>query len=89
MVLDLQPREYKPEQVKAVRDLLNVSQAVLAHFMGVSVNTVRKWEQGAKPPMPIACRMMDDIRDDPDRWRAKIRKAIKQDALSDNTALAE
>src|SRR4051794_31412950 len=41
---------YKPEDVKRVRKLLGTSQAVLARFLGVSVNTVRSWEQGKRLP---------------------------------------
>jgi DNA-binding transcriptional regulator YiaG len=35
------PRSYRPEDVKRVRALLGTSQAVLARFLGVNVNTVR------------------------------------------------
>src|SRR4051794_2128899 len=40
------PRPYRPVDVKRVRGLLGTSQAVLASFLGVNVNTVRSWEQG-------------------------------------------
>jgi DNA-binding XRE family transcriptional regulator len=42
------PRAYRPADVKRVRELVGVSQAVLAGFLGVNVNTVRSWEQGKR-----------------------------------------
>ena len=44
------PRDYRPEDVKRVRELLGTSPAVLAGFLGVNVNTVRPWEQEKRPP---------------------------------------
>ena len=66
------PREYRPEDVKQVRDLLGTSQAVLAGFLGVNVNTVRSWEQGKRPPQPIARRFLAEIESDPAYWRRRI-----------------
>src|SRR5713101_1327770 len=60
--LDLRPTPYDPKLVKKTRKLLRVSQAVFARFLGVSVKTVRSWEQGIKAPNAMACRFMDEIR---------------------------
>src|SRR5436190_5996654 len=54
------PRDYLPGDVKRVRELLGASQAVLAGFLGVNVNTVRSWEQGKRPPQPIARRFLSE-----------------------------
>lgn len=70
------PRDYKPEDVKRVRELLGTSQAVLAGFLGVNVNTVRSWEQGKRPPQPIACRFLAEIESDPAYWRRRIGPEI-------------
>ena len=59
------PRDYLPDDVKRVRELLGASQAVLAGFLGVNVNTVRSWEQGKRPPQPIARRFLAEIEADP------------------------
>jgi putative transcriptional regulator len=72
IVLDLQPRSYSPALVKQTRTLLAASQAVFAQFLGVSVQTVRAWEQGKNPPQDVACRLMDEIRHDPDYWRKRL-----------------
>jgi putative transcriptional regulator len=66
------PRAYRPEDVKRVRELLGASQTVLARFLGVNVNTVRSWEQGKRPPQPIARRFLSEIEADPGYWRQRI-----------------
>lgn len=65
------PRDYRPDDVKRVRELLGASQAVLAGFLGVNVNTIRSWEQGKRPPQPIACRFLSEIEADPTYWRKR------------------
>ena len=70
------PRPYRPGAVKRVRERLGVSQAVLAEFLGVNVNTVRAWEQGKRPPQPIACRFLSEIEADPAYWQRRIGRAV-------------
>jgi DNA-binding transcriptional regulator YiaG len=54
-----------------------MSQVMFARFLGVDANTVRSWEQGTRPPSPIARRFMDEIEGDPEHWRQRIiRDAI-------------
>ena len=65
-------RAFGPRDVKRVRDRLGVSQAVLARFLGVNVNTVRSWEQGKRLPQPIACRFLEEIEADPEYWRRRV-----------------
>jgi putative transcriptional regulator len=74
--LDLRAREYRAEDVKRIRQILNVSQAIFARFLGVDVKTVRSWEQGLKQPSPIACRFMDEIAFSPDHWHKRLRQMI-------------
>ena len=78
--LDLQPKPYGPEDVKHVRKMLNASQALLAKFLGVSVKTIRAWEQGTRPVPTIACRYLDDIVAYPDLWRNRLRLATSGDS---------
>jgi putative transcriptional regulator len=42
--------EFKPEDVKAVRASLGVSQTKFALMIGVSVATLQNWEQGRRTP---------------------------------------
>jgi putative transcriptional regulator len=42
--------QFKPADVKAIRVLLKQSQAEFALMIGVSVATLRNWEQGRRVP---------------------------------------
>ena len=70
--LSLKPRVYTPEEVKQVRELLNVSQPLFACFLGVDVKTVRSWEQGLREPSSMASRFLEEIRTSPDWWRQRL-----------------
>jgi putative transcriptional regulator len=74
--LDLEPRQYGSEDVRAVREKLGASQAVFAKLLGVSVKTVQAWEQGNAPP-PMARRLLDVIDRDPRPWEGMLRDAAK------------
>jgi putative transcriptional regulator len=69
--LELKPREYGPEEVRAVRIRLKASQALLARFMGVNTQTVSYWEQGRRKVPPMARRYLDDLVDFPALWAAR------------------
>jgi putative transcriptional regulator len=73
--LQLEPQAYNPQQVKGTRQLLGVSQAIFARFLGVSVKAVSAWEQGAKTPSDMACRFMDEIRHNPRYWQDRLRES--------------
>jgi putative transcriptional regulator len=68
-------RSYKSGDVRRVRQRMGTSQAVLARFLGVNVNTIRAWEQGKRLPQPIACRFLAEIETDPAYWRQRIEQA--------------
>ncbi len=72
--LNLEAKAYSPELVKSTRELLGASQAIFAQFLGVSTSAVQDWEQGAKPPRGSACRLMDEIRCNPDYWIGRLRE---------------
>jgi len=78
--LQLEPKSYGPQQVKATRKLLGASQAIFAQFLGVSVKAVSAWEQGAKTPSDIACRFMDEIRHNPEYWIERLRESAVRTA---------
>jgi putative transcriptional regulator len=66
------PPEYHGEGVRRVRELLGMSQAAFAAFLGVDPSTVRSWEQGLHQPSPLACRMLSEIEADPTHWRERL-----------------
>ncbi len=75
---EFHPRDYKPEDVRRVReDILKVGQAAFARLLGVSLKTVRSWEQGHKPASAIARRFMDEIAATPKHWRDRVKHLDK------------
>ncbi len=72
--LNLQPQAYNAELVKKTRATLRASQAIFAKFLGVAPNTVRDWEQGVKHPSGAACRIMDEIRQNPQYWLQRLKQ---------------
>lgn len=76
VMLDMVPAVNNPRTVKATRKLLGTSQAIFAQFLGVSVNAVRAWEQGANTPSDMACRFMDEIRRNLQYWRNRLRESV-------------
>ena len=79
--LNLQPSEYTPEEVRATRKLLNLSQAIFAGFLGVSVKTVQAWEQGVNQPLPALCRVMDEIRHKPEYWQERLEELLEKEPV--------
>jgi putative transcriptional regulator len=67
---------YGPEDVRRVRRSLGMSQVFFARFLGVDPNTVRSWEQGTRPPSPIARRFMGEIEADPEYWQRRIAQSV-------------
>lgn len=72
IILNFEPPTFTPEMVKQVRSLLRVSQPLFANFLNVSKWTIQKWEQGKVTPDGAACRLMEDIRLQPDYWRKRL-----------------
>ena len=77
MVLNHHPVPYSPSTVKQTRQLLRMSQAVFAQFLGIKVSTLRSWEQGRNSPPDMACRFMDEIQRNPDYWKERMQEAIQ------------
>ena len=61
-VLCLEPvQDYDAEKIKALRERLHLSQAVLASVLNTSLSTVRKWEAGDKRPSGPSQKLLDII----------------------------
>lgn len=78
--LNLQTPSCTAKDVKATRELLGSSQAIFAQFLGVSASAVQDWEQGHKPPRGSACRLMQEIRRDPNYWKKRLSELMKRPA---------
>jgi len=53
--------EYDASKIRALRDRLHLSQAVLASVLNTSPSTVRKWEAGDKKPGGPSQKLLDII----------------------------
>jgi putative transcriptional regulator len=51
--------QFDSERVKALREKLNLSQAVLASVLNTSLSTVRKWEGNEKHPSGPSSKLLD------------------------------
>ena len=59
-MMEATPKNF-PEQVKAVRKQLNISQKGLAHALGVSFATVNRWENSRTVPSKLAQRQFEQF----------------------------
>ncbi|MEY4713186.1 MAG: hypothetical protein RIS88_2636 [Pseudomonadota bacterium] len=50
---------YDGEQIKALRERVKLSQAVLASLLNTSASTVRKWEIGEKHPSGPSLKLLN------------------------------
>jgi putative transcriptional regulator len=76
IALDIQVQDYTPKEIHRIRMMLNVSQAVMAKLLGVSVLTIQSWEQGVRKPSQMACRFLDEIAKSPEHWKKRLADAI-------------
>ena len=60
--------EYSPVDVKAIREKLNQSQTEFALMIGVSVATLRNWEQGRRRPEGPARALLRVAEQNPRPW---------------------
>lgn len=51
--------EYKPRQIKAMRERFNVSQSVFAAYLNISTSSLQKWEVGSKKPNAVALKLLN------------------------------
>ena len=75
--LDLKPQEYGAGSVRITRARIGVSQALFSQLLGVGVDLVQSWEQGARTPSKMACRLLDEMNLDPGRWRNRLKEAMR------------
>ena len=52
------PKAMSPNQIRAVRQQFNVSQATFARIMNVSTNAVESWEQGVRHPREATLKLL-------------------------------
>ena len=52
------PPMLRPQQIKKLRERLQVSQPVFARYLNTSESTIEKWETGAKQPSGMALKLL-------------------------------
>ena len=55
------PPAYPPKRIAQLRTKFDVSQAVFAAYLNVTLSTVQKWEQGQKEPSSAASRLLQVV----------------------------
>src|SRR3989304_2012360 len=60
-----EPKGFSAIQIKKLRQEVGLSQPVFASILGVSVKSIRSWEQGRSIPSMMARRFLEIIEDDP------------------------
>lgn len=66
--------------VRTIRDLLEVSQPVFAAVLNVSAETVKAWEQGKKRPSGPAARLLQIAKQHPNVLHSTLRPARVSEA---------
>ena len=72
----------KKEDVQFVRQSFHVSQDVFARFMGVSVGTLRNWEQGRRRPTGAARVLLTIALRQPELFRSTVKEDCPELAFS-------
>jgi DNA-binding transcriptional regulator YiaG len=66
------PPQYGGAEVRRARDVMAMSQAAFAAFLGVDASTMRSREQELRPPSPLAWRLLSEIEAEPAHWRKRL-----------------
>ena len=74
------PPDLDGQAVRRIRELLQVSQPVLAKYLGVSDKAVKAWEQDISQPNGSATRLLQIAADRPSEFRKIIVNASKKGA---------
>lgn len=53
----------KPHDIKKIREKIKVSQPVFAKLLNISIETVRKWEQGDRHPTGSSLKLLNLVCD--------------------------
>lgn len=64
----LEPKAMSSNQIASLRERLRLSQSVFAKLLNVSTKTVMAWEQGQNPPSGSSLRMLEMIKNNPERF---------------------
>lgn len=60
------PKDLRPNEIRAIRKSLGMSQAQFARLINVSSNTVESWEQGARRPREATLKLLTIAKKQPE-----------------------
>lgn len=66
--------DIKPSEVAVIRAKTNKSQTEFAHMIGISVSTLRNWEQGGRTPTGPAKILLKIVDDNPNYVEKIVQK---------------
>ncbi|HSW72757.1 MAG TPA: helix-turn-helix domain-containing protein [Chlamydiales bacterium] len=66
------PEDYKPKDIKRIREESRYSQGIFARVLNVSIKTVQAWESGERIPSHAALRLLEVV--DKGFYRPKIHR---------------
>ncbi len=55
------PSEYRPKEIKKIREEKNYSQSLFAKILNVSPRTIQSWESGMRKPSHASLRLLEII----------------------------
>ena len=55
------PAEYKPRQIKKIREVNHYTQSTFAKVLNVSIRTIQSWESGQQTPTHSALRLLEIV----------------------------
>lgn len=82
VTLDLEPRDFDGDEIREIRQHLQVSQAIFAQILGASVKTIASWEQGTRTPTFMARRLLEFIKLDAGRLRELLARSVADAEIS-------
>jgi DNA-binding transcriptional regulator YiaG len=82
-----EPGIYRPADVAALRNRLEVSQAVFARILGVSTVLISHVEECRREPNPMMRRMFDFMSADPAPWAALARPRSEERPIARRAAV--
>jgi len=63
--IEIPKKTISAQEIKKIRQMLNVSQAVFAKLLNVSLSTIRQWEQGLRKPSGSAVILLELLQQNP------------------------
>lgn len=57
-ILPSPPKPMRPAEIRKIREALDASQSTFAHYLNVSANAVRSWEQGLRRPRNATLKLL-------------------------------